>query len=176
MAYLESLAETARYRVWTARTHLGEGIVEHKYFEIIEHRLKNPHRPLEDFRRVVRLGPKAYDHISWLVSRFYNQSGVEVRYFTGGGPQFDFVLVDGKIAVIGFPMVGGKGNIGAIVLRKRSAVEGVEIVFNTLWEQSTLLFEGADNVTVQVQQEIQKDLETLLAFPHLTEERSIQIR
>ena len=64
MSYLETLAETAEYRLWTARTHLGDGAGERRYFEIIEHRLKDPNRRLEDFRRVIRLSPRAVDHIS----------------------------------------------------------------------------------------------------------------
>lgn len=165
MSYLESLAETARYRVWTARTHLGEGVGEHRYFGIIEHRLKSPYHPLEDFRRVVRLSPKARDHISWLVSHFYNQTGVEVRYFEGGGPQFDFVIVDGKVAVIGFPMAGGKGNVGAVVLRRRSAVEGVETVFNALWDQAQVLFEGSADSTSQTQLDLQVKFDAILTPP-----------
>ena len=73
------------------------------------------------------------------------------RDYETGGPQFDFMVVDGKIAVIGFPMAAGKGNVGAVVLRRREAVEGVEFVFNALWRasESTLLFEGKKDRTIE---------------------------
>lgn len=162
MLYLQTLAETSQYSIWTARTHLGEGVGEEKYFDIIEHRLKDPHRPLEDFRRIIRLCPQAAGHVRSLFNRLCEQDGVEVRYYTGGGPQFDSMIVDRKIAVIGFPMAGGKGNVGAVVLRGRTAVHGVETVFNELWSQSTYLFEGSKNGSSERRRQIEAQVNAVL--------------
>jgi hypothetical protein len=59
------------------------------------------------------------------------------------------MAVDGRIAVIGFPVVGGKRNIGAVVLRRRKAVEGVEAAFISLWNdcQANVLFDGSSSRT-----------------------------
>jgi hypothetical protein len=162
MSYLETLAGTARYSIWTARTHLGEGVGEEKYFDIIEHRLKDPHRPLEDFRRIIRLGPQSCGHVRALFGRLIEKAGVEVRYYTAGGPQFDFMIVDGKVAVIGFPTAGGKGNVGAIVLRGRTAVHGVEIVFHGLWDQSPSLFDGSQNRSSEARRQIESEVNAVL--------------
>ena len=149
MSFLESLAVTARQRLWTARTHLGEADEEQPYFELIEHRLKDPRYPLEDFRRVIRVGPRSRQHVEWLVEHFSQHANAEVRYLSSVGPQFDFMAVDGRIAVIGFPVVGGKRNIGAVVLRRRKAVEGVEAAFISLWNdcQANVLFGGSSSRT-----------------------------
>jgi hypothetical protein len=165
MSFLESLAQTAQHRIWTARTHLGEGGQEQQYFSIIEHRLKAPSRPLEDFRRVIRLGPKSRTHVEWLVEHLSREPSVEVRYLDALGPQFDFMVVDGRVAVIGFPMVGGKHNSGAVVLRRRAAVEGVESVFISLWNdcQSTVLFDGSSNRTPEDIKHLQERLSALLS-------------
>jgi uncharacterized protein (UPF0333 family) len=145
MNYLELLAKNAQKRVWTVRTHVGNGEMENKYFEIIEHRLLHPDAKerLEDFRRVICLSSNAEDHLNYLVDRFSNLPAAEVRFYIGGGPKFDFLIID-ELAVIGFPMIGGKNNTGAIVLRKRAAVEGIITVFSELCgdNNSTLLFTG----------------------------------
>jgi hypothetical protein len=162
MSYLQTIAGSSRYSIWTARTHLGEGVGEEKYFDIIEHRLKDPHHPLEDFRRIIRLGPKSCGHVRSLFGRLSEQAGVEVRYYTAGGPQFDFMIVDGKVAVIGFPTAGGKGNVGAIVLRGRTAVHGVETVFHALWNQSPSLFEGSKNRSSDARRQIESQVNAVL--------------
>jgi hypothetical protein len=165
MSFLESLAQTAQNRLWTARTHLGEAGQEQPYFDIIEHRLKDPGKPLEDFRRVVRLGPRSRAHVEWLVEHFSQESNAEVRYLDAVGPQFDFVVVDGRIAVIGFPMVGGKNNIGAVVLRRRAAVEGVESVFISLWNdcKSNVLFDGSSGRTLEDVRQLQERVRGLVS-------------
>jgi hypothetical protein len=163
MSYLQTLAETSKYSIWTARTHLGEGVGEEKYFDIIEHRLKDPHRPLEDFRRIIRFCPQSCGHIRSLFARLSEQAGVEVRYYTAGGPQFDFMIVDHTVAVIGFPMVGGKGNVGAIVLRGRPAVHGVETVFQEFWNQSHSLFEGSKNRSFEETKQLESQVNALLS-------------
>jgi hypothetical protein len=151
MSFLDVLAATAKYRLWTTRAHQGSGDLEESYFAAIEHRLKDPNKPLENFRRVIRLSPSSASHARWLVEHLYNQPGVEIRYYKAGGPPFDFVIVDGKIAVIGFPMATGRDNIGAVVLRRRAAVEGVESAFHALCmdAESTLLFEGSKTRKVE---------------------------
>ncbi|HEY6803206.1 MAG TPA: hypothetical protein VI306_06470 [Pyrinomonadaceae bacterium] len=142
---------------------MGEAVGEEKYFDIIEHRLKDPHHPVEDFRRIIRLSPKSCEHIRSLFRRLSEQAGVEIRYYTGGGPQFDFMIVDGRVAVIGFPTAGGKGNVGAIVLRGRTAVQGVEIVFHELWDQSTPLFEGSKNRSSAARLQIESQVNAVLS-------------
>jgi len=74
------------------------------------------------------------------------------------------MLVDRSIAVIGFPMVGGKHNIGAVVLRRRDAVEGVESVFISLWNdcQSKVLFEGSTARTLEDVKQLQERARSLM--------------
>ena len=55
MSFLELLGTHAKHRVWTVRMHTGRGTREHTYFSILAERLSNQERPLEDFRRVLRL-------------------------------------------------------------------------------------------------------------------------
>lgn len=141
MAFLSRLASQARSSIWTARVHTGRGEGEDEYFRAIRSRIVDPNG-IEDFRRIVRLTPIAVPHLRDLAEMFGPESGVKVRGFAGPGPQFDFVIFDGEIAVVGFPMEGGEGNVGAIVLRRRRSVRGVESVFIALWGESDELFVG----------------------------------
>lgn len=163
VAFLSSLAKTSRHRLWTVRSHTGLGTQENSYFQSIEERLRNHAHPLEDFRRIVRLCPNVQEHLSFLISRFYRQDNATVHYYRDHGPQFDFMIVDGRIGVIGFPMAGGKGNIGAVVLRRREDVEGLEIIFNQLWQKSETLFEGDARYTPQTEARLQRKLEDIFA-------------
>lgn len=165
MALLANLARTSRHRLWTVRSHTGPGVPEASYFQSIEDRLRDHAKPLEDFRRITRLSPNAYDDLSFLISRFCRLDNVAVYYCQNYGPQFDFMVVDGRIGAIGFPMAGGKGNIGAVVLRRREAVEGLETIFNELCRESTLLFEGSTRHTPQVEAELQQNLLEILSTP-----------
>ena len=149
MSLLEDIATNARYRLWTARTHLGKGTGEDRYFEIIRRRLIDETKPLEDFRRVIRLCSNARTHLVWMVDNFCSLPNARVSYYEFGGPQFDFMSVDGEIAVIGFPMAGGKGNVGAVVLRRADTVAAIETVFQSLEVASTLLFEGVQGIDAQ---------------------------
>lgn len=74
------------------------------------------------------------------------------------------MVVDSKVAVIGFPMVAGKGNVGAIILRRRAAVEGVESVFNAMCKdaESTLLFEGSETRTIDEMAQIRQRVRILI--------------
>jgi hypothetical protein len=167
MALLARLAKTSRHRLWTVRSHTGPGIPETSYFQAIEDRLRDRANPLEDFRRIVRLSPNVSDHLKYLISSFYRQDNVAVHYYQNHGPQFDFMVVDGRIGVIGFPMAGGKGNIGAVVLRRREAVEGLETIFNELCRESQLLFEGDARRAPQIEAELQQKLTDIFSIPTL---------
>ncbi|MBS1790479.1 MAG: hypothetical protein JST85_22350 [Acidobacteria bacterium] len=144
MSFLELLATHARLRIWTARTHTGLGIGEQTYFAILSERLASQERPLEDFRRLLRLAPQAHEHVDALIANFLYKNAAEVRYFTAGGPQFDFMIAD-DVAVIGFPMAGGTDNVAAVVLRHSGVVEAVANVFTQLWADpdTEVLFRGA---------------------------------
>lgn len=143
MSLLELLARHARHRVWTARTHTGRGVGEQAYFNILAERLGRQDSPLEDFRRLLRLTPAAREHIDQLIVDFLYKDAAEIRYFAGAGPQFDFMIAD-DVAVIGFPMAGGTGNVAAVVLRQAGVVEAVANIFNQLWNDSNtrVLFRG----------------------------------
>src|SRR6185295_3056735 len=84
------------------------------------------------------------EHVDSLIIDFLYKDSVEGRYFTAGGPQFDFMVAD-DIAVIGFPRAGGTGNVAAVVLRHAGVVEAVANVFTQLWEDpdTQILFRGA---------------------------------
>jgi hypothetical protein len=144
MSFLELLVRHAKLKVWTVRTHTGEGVSEEKYFSIIAERLGSDAAPLEDFRRLLRLAPNAREHVKNLVRSFIFRDFAEVRYFTSVGPQFDFVIVD-DLAIIGFPMAGGTNNVAAVVLRHSAVVQAVADVFSGLWEDrnTQVLFRGA---------------------------------
>jgi hypothetical protein len=73
------------------------------------------------------------------------------------------MVVDGRIGVIGFPMAGGKGNIGAVVLRQREAVEGLETIFQELCRESQLLFEGSSRHSPQIEAQLQRKLTDILS-------------
>jgi hypothetical protein len=163
MSYLEELAKKARYKLWTVRTHLGEGIGEQQYFRIVEERLAARDKPLEDFRRIIRVTPKSREHLFWLVDHLSQYPHVKVLYFEGGGPQFDFMSVDGEVAVIGFAKTGGKGNIGGIVLRGPEAVGAVDVVFTNLETDSKLLFEGEHGIDQSRKDEFRTTIEAVLA-------------
>lgn len=158
MALLVRLAKTSRHRLWTVRSHTGLGIPERPYFQAIEDRLRDSAHPLEDFRRIVRLSRNARDDLAFLISRFCRQNNVAVYHYQNNGHQFDFMVADGKVGVIGFPMAGGKGNIGAVVLRRRDAVAGLETIFRELCDESELLFEGDSRNTVRIEERLQKRL------------------
>ena len=158
---LAKLAEKSRHRLWTVRSHTGAGGPEAKYFQSIEDRLRDRISPLEDFRRIVRLCPNACDDLKTLISRFYRLDNVSVHYYDNQGPQFDFMVVDGRIGVIGFPMVGGYGNVGAVVLRRPEAVKGLETIFEQLFRESQLLFEGDERHTLKDENQLQKKLGAL---------------
>lgn len=164
---LARLAKTSRHRLWTVRTHTGFGAEEDTYFKSIEERLRDHAHPLEDFRRIVRLCPNVRDHLCFLISRFYCVDNASVYYYRGRGPQFDFMIVDGRIGAIGFPMAGGKGNIGAVVLRRREDVEGLGIIFNQLSQESELLFEGDSRNTPQTEAKLQRRLKEIFALEAL---------
>jgi hypothetical protein len=149
MTLLERLARTAKQSIWTVRTHHGSGESEQKYFEIIRERIISTDNPLEDFRRVVRVGiqPATVKHLAWLIQAFADQPSVRVKCCQAGGPSFDFMIVDGKTAVIGLPQSGGLDNAAAIVVRGRTAVKGIEAVFDTLFNESQTLFVGNSQIT-----------------------------
>jgi hypothetical protein len=149
MALLETLARRASQSIWTARTHRGTGSFEERYFNIIRERMIASENPLEDFRRVVRIGGQAGsdDHLLWLVQAFADQPAARVKVFEGGGPSFDFVVFDGETAVIGLPQSGGLDNAAGIVIRGRSGVAGVAAVFDALLAESTELFVGNRHIT-----------------------------
>ncbi len=164
MAMLSRLAKTSRHSLWTVRSHAGLGAQEGSYFRAIEERLRDHADALEDFRRIVRLCPNVREHLSFLISRFYRQDNVTVLYYRNYGPQFDFMVVDGRIGVIGFPMAGGKGNVGAVVLRRRQDVAGLEIIFNQLCAESELLFDGDAHHRPQVEARLQRKLKDIFAM------------
>jgi hypothetical protein len=62
-------------------------------------------------------------------------------------------------------MAGGKGNIGAVVLRRREAVEGLETVFQELCLESQLLFEGDARHAPRIEAELQQRLTDLFSIP-----------
>ncbi len=148
MSFLELLARHARLRVWTARTHAGDGVGEERYFSIIVENLASSSSPLEDFRRLIRLAPNARGHVDSLVRDFLYRDFAEVRYFIGGGPQFDFMIAD-DVAVIGFPMAGGNNNVAAVVLRHSAVVQAVADIFSGLWEShdTQVIFRGSQLAT-----------------------------
>lgn len=144
MSFLELLATNTRYKLWTARMHVGAGVGEEEYFRIISERLGSATRPIEDFRRLIRIAPAAHPHLQHLVQEFFYRDFAEVRYFSGPGPHFDFMIAD-DVAVIGFPMAGGSNNVGAVVLRRSTVVQAVADVFADLWEDpgTRVLFRGS---------------------------------
>ena len=164
MRLLEDLARSARRSVWTTRTHGGEAEREAKYFELLAARVVDADSPLTDFRRIMRLDVSAEPrrHAWWLFERLSRYSAVQVRYFRGGGPKFDFMVVDGEIAVIGVPLPGGLGNLGGIVVRDRHAVRGVEAVFEDLWAECETLFIGSTTAIGREQHEERARFEKLL--------------
>jgi len=163
MSYLEGMAENARYRLWTVRTHAGEGVGERRYFEIIAKRLASRSRPLEDFRRIIRVTPKSRAHLIWLVDHISQYSAAKVYYFEADGPQFDFLTVDGEAAAIGFTMSGGGGDVGGVVLKRHDAVVAVDAVFSELERVCTLLFEGHEGVGELQKSEMRHRIDLLLA-------------
>lgn len=56
MTILERLAKSSQRSLWTARSHQGAAGPEQQYFNIIKQRLMAMENPLEDFRRIVRVG------------------------------------------------------------------------------------------------------------------------
>src|ERR1051325_5586112 len=104
MRFLEDLARSARRSVWTTRTHGGEAEREERYFEILCSRVSDVDSPLIDFRRIMRLehSPEPRRHAWWLFERLSRSSAAQVRYFQGGGPKFDFMIVDGEIGRVLF--------------------------------------------------------------------------
>lgn len=151
MDYLERLAKNADDKIWTVRTHNGAGDDEVRYFKIILERLEHPDpkKRLEDFKRIIRISPNARQHLNYLIDRCSDNNGAEVSFYKGGGPKFDFLIIDERIAVIGFANVGGKNTIGSIVLRDKHAVRGVVNVFHDLWndEHTELLFSGRPGIS-----------------------------
>lgn len=101
MTLLERLAKSAQRSLWTARSHQGAAGHEQQYFKIIQQRLIAMKNPLEDFRRIVRVGAQeaTADHLKWLVVSLSDQPAAHIRTYEGYGPSFDFMVVDGKIAV-----------------------------------------------------------------------------
>lgn len=142
MTFLKETTRTTQHRIWTVRTHTGDGGSEEDYFRLIEGRLSDPDSPLEDYRRLFRSTPAARGHALALIAGCINHGAAEARFFNGGGPQFDFVMFD-DLAIIGMPMAGGQGNVGAVVLRGK-VVEAVAGVFDKLWNDSEtkVLFKG----------------------------------
>jgi hypothetical protein len=167
VALLAKIAKTSRHKLWTVRSHTGVGIPEDAYFQAIEDRLRDRAKPLEDFRRIVRLCPNARDDLRSLIARFYRQDNVSVHYYQNHGPQFDFMIVDRRIGAIGFPMAGGKGNVGAVVLRRPEAVKGLETIFEELCRESQLLFEGDARHGPQTEAQLQKKLDGILSIARL---------
>lgn len=149
MDLLEQFARSAKHSLWTARTHQGPADLEQRYFDIIRERVIAAEDPLEDFRRVVRIGVRTEnaEHLLWLARAFADQPAAKIRVYEGGGPPFDFVVIDKKTAVIGFPQSGGVDNSSAIVVRGRNAVAGIEAVFDALFGESTVFFTGKRHIT-----------------------------
>jgi hypothetical protein len=156
MTFLERLARSARRSLWTVRTHQGAGDLERRYFEIIHERLVATDKPLEDFRRIVRIGAQSAtaEHLEWLVQNLSNQPAAHIRIYQGCGPSFDFMIVDRRIAVIGLPQSGGLDNSAALVVRGRAAVAGVEAIFDALFGESRLFFDGKRQITLKERTEL----------------------
>jgi hypothetical protein len=156
MTLLERLARSARCSLWTVRTHQGAADPEQKYFEIIHERLVATDKPLEDFRRIVRIGIQSAteEHLEWLVQHLSNQPAAHIRTYQGSGPSFDFMVVDRRIAVIGLPQSGGLDNSAALVVRGRAAVAGVEAIFDALFSESRVFFDGKRQLTSKERSEL----------------------
>jgi hypothetical protein len=163
VAQLEALTRGARYRLWTARTHSGGGANEQSYFEAIAERLSAATGPLEDFRRIIRLNPSAREHLIWLVEHMSHLPNARVYHYEAGGPQFDFVTIDGQTAAIGFAMPGGEGVVGCILLRSTDAVVAVDNVFSELERDCDLLFQGRADIDVAGKEALRRRIDELLA-------------
>ena len=101
-----------------------------------------------------------------LVRDFLYRDFAEVRYFTGGGPQFDFMVAD-DVAVIGFPMAGGNNNVAAVVLRHSAVVQAVADIFSGLWEDhdTQVIFRGSRLITEAGRQAVTARVERILPTP-----------
>jgi hypothetical protein len=90
---------------------------------------------------------------------------MKVRTTSGGGPSFDFVVMDSSFAAIGFPAAGAEGFDGAVCLRDRSAIDGVAQAFDDLWNRSNPLFSGShsvdDNERARLKAEIRRRIQAL---------------
>lgn len=151
LAYLVQLVREAEQEIWTVRTHLGESSAEEPLFNELVTRVLNPHKPLEDVRRNIRLlnSIATQRHLENLVHRLADRTAVKVKYFRGNGPAFDFIIVDGRRAVIGLPMAEAQGVGASLIIEDPAAVECLKYAFSDLWEQSTPLFYGNPLVTAE---------------------------
>jgi len=164
MKHLEMLASSAKYSIWTVRTHFGEGEVEQGYFDMLHARVIDPQKPLQDARRLIRIGPATgtRNHLYWLIDKFSDREAVKVRYYSGTGPTFDFMIRDDSAAALGLPMAGGEGFAGTVFFSHREVVQGVRDAFEELWTKATPLFNGRGNITSEERQELKEEVDRII--------------
>ena len=142
--FLEDLVLDAERSVWTVRAHVGEATAEERLFTALVNRVKDTRRPLEDVRRNIGLTETSSTrtHLRRLVNDLSEHPAVKVKYFLGGGAKYDFIIVDGRIAVIGLPMSEGDQVGASLVVKDKIAVRCIESAFEDLWRDGVLVFAG----------------------------------
>jgi hypothetical protein len=107
-------------------------------------RVRDTKRPLEDVRRNIGLtaNSSTRTHLRRLVNDLSEHPAVKVKYFLGGGAKYDFIIVDGRIAVIGLPRSEGDRVGASLVVKDTIAVRCIESAFEDLWRDGILVFAG----------------------------------
>jgi hypothetical protein len=146
---LRTIVLKAERSVWTARTQLGDPALEQRYFDALLTRVVDTDRPLEEFQRIILLNssPGTQRHIHWLIDKFADIPSVQVRYYVGVGPPFDFMICDEATAVLGLPKAGSESFASAIFFNRVDVVIGMRDAFKLLWNNSTPLFIGKADIT-----------------------------
>jgi hypothetical protein len=142
--FLQEIVLNAERSVWTVRTHIGEATAEEPLFTALANRVRDTKRPLEDVRRNIGLTAtnSTRTHLRRLVNDLSDQAAVKVKYFLGGGAKYDFIIVDGQIAVIGLPRSEGDQVGASLVIKDKIAVRCIESAFEDLWRDGVLVFAG----------------------------------
>jgi len=97
-----------------------------------------------------------------LISRFSEDiDAVKVRAFEGVGPRFDFIIVDGRKAVLGLPAAAGEGVDISLVIDDPEVVRGFEQAFEDLWQSSKKLFNGLLGISPAAKLEIARRIPEL---------------
>lgn len=161
---IDEVISSAKKSVWLFRAHTGEGTKEKPFFQRLQQRLLDPAAPLEDVRRnsVIHASKALREDLLEFAEKFAPREGVQLALINDPYPRISIMLVDQRVAVLGFPTDGGGGISATLLTTDQDLVNAIATTYLEVWARSRVIFPAAPTRTDREVDEIKKTVKKIL--------------